>query len=81
MLRQTNFHRLVSLPFSGLIQYHLEKNDHALTESYLNLSYITLSGARDFRFEAVSNLVAKLSFLLPLYQTLKKLKRATYKTP
>ena len=26
--------------------------------------YITLSGARDFRFEAVSDLVANLSFLL-----------------
>ena len=57
------------MPFLGLIQYSLEKNDHsliksALTELYSNLSYITLSGARDFRFEAVSNLTAKISFLL-----------------
>ena len=57
------------MPFLGLIPYSLEKNDHsliksALTELYSNLSYITLSGARDFRFEAVSNLNAKISFLL-----------------
>ena len=69
MFRYTNSHGLVSLPFLGLIQYYLEKNNHlltknALTELYSNLSYITLSGARDFRFEAVSDLVAKLSFLL-----------------
>ena len=69
MFRHTNSHGLVSLPFLGLIQYYLEKNDHsltknALTELYSNLSYITLSGARDSRFEAVSDLVAKLSFLL-----------------
>ena len=69
MFRHTNSHGLVSLPFLGLIQYYLEKNDHSLTknsrtELYSNLSYITLSKARDFRFEAVSDLVAKLSFLL-----------------
>ena len=57
------------MQFLGLIQYSLEKNDHsliksALTELYSNLSDITLSGARDFRFEAVSNLNAKISFLL-----------------
>ena len=69
MLKHTNSHGLVSLPFLGLIQYYLQKNDHsltksALTELYPNLSYITFSGARDFRFEAVSALTAKLSFLL-----------------
>ena len=65
MFRYTNSHGLVSLPFLGLIQYYLEKNNHlltknALTELYSNVSYITRSGARDFRFEAVSDLVAKL---------------------
>ena len=69
MFRHTNSHGPVFLPFLGLIQYYLEKNDHsqtknALTELYSNLSYITLSGARDFRFEAVSDLVVRLSFLL-----------------
>ena len=78
MFRHTNSHALVSLPFLGLIQYYLEKNDHsltknALTELYSNLSYITLSGARDFRFEAVSDLVVELSFLLK-QATLKNIK-------
>ena len=67
MFKHTKSHRLVSLPFLGLIQYYLEKNDcslikNALTELYSNLSYI--SGTRDFNFNAVSDLTAKLSFLL-----------------
>ena len=69
MFKHKNSHGLVSLPFLGLIQYYSEKNDHSLTKSeltepYPNLLYITLSGARDFRFETVSDLTAKLSFLL-----------------
>ena len=36
----------------------------ALTELYSNLSYITLSGARDFYFHAVSDFTAKISNLL-----------------
>ena len=78
MFRHTNSHALVSLPFLGLIQYYLEKNDHSLTKNVLTelysiLSYITLSGARDFRFEAVSDLVVELLFLLK-QATLKKIK-------
>ena len=69
MFKHTNSHGLVFLPFLGLLQYYLEKNDfslikNALTELYSNLSYITLSAARDFSFDAVSDLTAKLSFLL-----------------
>ena len=57
MFKHTNSHGLVSLPFLGLIQYYLERNDHsmtknALTELYLNLSYLKLSRARDVRFGA-----------------------------
>ena len=37
---------------------------NALTELYSNLSYITLSGAREFDFNTVSDSTAKLSFLL-----------------
>ena len=67
------------LRFLGLIQYYLEKNDHsliksALMELYSKLSYITLSGARDFRFEAVSDLAAKISFLLK-QSTLQNIKK------
>ena len=69
LLKNTNSHGIVSLPFLGLIQYYLEENDQSLTknailELYYNLSYMTLSRGRDFRFEAISNLTARLSFLL-----------------
>ena len=75
MFKHTNSHGLVSLPFLGLIQYYLQKKRFsliktALTEFYLNLSYITLGGARDFSFDAESDLTAKLSF---------SLKHATFK--
>ena len=60
LFKNTKSHRIVSLPFLGLIQYYLEKNDHyliknATTELYSNLSCVTLSRARDFQFEAVSD--------------------------
>ena len=69
LLKNTNSHGLVSLPFLGLLQFYLEENNHsliknALTELYQNLPYSVLSGATDFRFESVSDLIAKLSILL-----------------
>ena len=69
LFKNTNSHGIVSLPFLGLFLYYLGENDHTLiknatTELYSNLSYLTLSGAREFQFGAVSNLTALLSFLL-----------------
>ena len=69
LFKNTDSHGIVSLPFLGLIQFYLEENDHTLTknaisELYYNLSYSTLSGARDFKFEGVSDLTARLSILL-----------------
>ena len=69
MFKHTNSHWLVSLPFLEILQYYFEKNDFsmikdALTELYSNLPYITLSGTRDFDFNAVSDLTAKISYLL-----------------
>ena len=69
LFKNANSQGLVSLPFLGLIQYCLEENDHsliksAISELYLNLSYTTLSGTRDFRFDDVSELTARLSILL-----------------
>ena len=69
LFKNTNSQGIVSLPFLGLIQFYLEKNDNTLiknsiSELYYNLSYMTLSGARDFKFEAVSDLTARLSILL-----------------
>ena len=68
MFRHTNSHGLVSLPFLGILRYYLEKNDFslikkALMELYQNLSYITISGARDFESTAISDLAAKVSYL------------------
>ena len=69
LFKNTNSHGIVSLPFLGLLQYYLEENNlnlikNALTELYFNLSYMTLSSARDFRFDAISELTARLSILL-----------------
>ena len=69
MFKNTNSHGIVSLPFLGLIQFYLEENDQtlikkALSELYYNLSYMTLSGGRDFIFDAISELTARLSILL-----------------
>ena len=50
LFKNTNSHGIVSLPFLGIIQYYLEKNDYSLirnaTKLYLNISYMILSGAR-----------------------------------
>ena len=69
LFKNTNSHGIVSLLFLGLIQFYLEENDNPLiknsiSELYYNLSYMTLSGARDFKFEAVSDLTVRLSILL-----------------
>ena len=41
-------------------KYFSKKN--ALTELYYNLSYETLSGGRDLKFDAISDLTADMSF-------------------
>ena len=70
MLCYTNSHKLASLPFLVILQYYLPKKrdfsliKKALSELYENLSYITLSGARDFYFIALLDLTAKISYLL-----------------
>ena len=79
LFKHVKSHGLVSLPFLGLIQYYLEKNDHSLiknatTELYENLSHTSLSGARDLRFNDVGELIAKLSFFLKR-ATLKNIKQ------
>ena len=69
LLKDTNSHGIVPLPFLGLIQFYLEENNNTLIKNsisklYYNLSYMTFSGVRDFKFEAVSDLTARLSILL-----------------
>ena len=69
IFRRTYLHGLVSLPFLGAIHYYFDATDqrlikNALTKLYRNLSYITLSGARDFDSNNVSDLTARISFLI-----------------
>ena len=69
LFKNKNSHGIVFLPFLGLSQFYLEENDNTLiknsiSELYYNLSYMTLSRARDFKFEAVSDLTTRLSILL-----------------
>lgn len=74
MLRDTNSHGLVSLQLLGALgiffglDTFVPKN--AITELYKNLSYETLSGARNFEFNAISDLLSGLSFMIKsqLYQ-------------
>ena len=68
LFKNTKSHGLVPLPFLGLLlqffesekDLHLIKN--ATTELYENL--ITLSGARNLKFETVSNFIAQLSLII-----------------
>ena len=78
MLQGTKSHGLVSLQFLCVLDIFfrgdaiLSKN--ALTELYYNLSYETLSGGRNFNFEAIFDLVADMSFQIKKL-TLLNLKR------
>ena len=68
LFKNTSSHGLVSLPFLGLLFYFFEReNDlvyvkRATTELYKNLSYMTLSGGRQLKFQAASDLIGQLSF-------------------
>ena len=69
VFRHTRSHGLVSWPFLGALHYYLNINEfkyskNALTELYQNLSYITLIGARNFEFNADSDLVARISYMI-----------------
>ena len=69
LFKNTGSHVLVSLLFLGLLLHYFKDSDlrfikNATTELYKNLSYMSLSGARDFEFNAVSDLIAHLSFLI-----------------
>ena len=69
MFKDTQSYRLVSIQslwalgiFFGL---GISIPKYALTELYKNLSYLTLSGARNLEFEAISDLVGEISFQIP----------------
>ena len=67
--RHTKSHGLVSLPFSGALHMffdgkNIDQIKNTMSELYRNLSYATLSGARTFDFDAISDLVERISFLI-----------------
>ena len=75
MLQGTKSLGLVSLQF--LCALDIFFGGDALTELHHNLSYETLSGGRNFNFEAISDLVADMSFQIKKL-TLSNLKRKRY---
>ena len=70
IFKNTGSHGLVSLPYLGLLLHFFESSQDlkfikdATTKLYKNLSYISLSGARNFEFDAVSDFIAHLSFTI-----------------
>ena len=66
MFKDTNSHGLVSLQFlcADGIFLGVDKSitESAITELYKNLSYETLSGARDLDFQAVFDLILEINF-------------------
>ena len=64
MFRYTKSHGLVSIQFLGVLSLFFgagtRESKNAITELYKNLSYATLSGADNFNFDAVSNLISSL---------------------
>ena len=78
MFKDTKSHGIVSLQFLCALNIFLGANislsKNALTELCCNLSFETLSGSRDFNFEAISNLTAEMSFQMK-HSTLLNLKR------
>ena len=70
LFKNTRSHGLVSLSFLGLLLHLFESSQDlkfikdATTELYKNLPYMSLSGARNFEFDAVSDFIAHLSFII-----------------
>ena len=66
MFRYTKSHGLVSMQFLGVLSLFFgagtREFTNAITELFKNLSYGTLSGADNFNFDAISDLISSLSF-------------------
>ena len=78
MFQGRKYHGLVFLQFLCVLHIFFRGNmslsKNALTELYYNLSYETLSGGRDFRFDVILDLTADMSFQMK-GSTLLNLKR------
>ena len=81
LFKNTGSHGLVSLPFLVFLLHFFESSQDlkfikdATTELYKNLSYMSLSSARNFEFDAVSNFIAHLSFIIKKNTIEKKKKK------
>ena len=66
MFRYAKSHGLVSQQFLGVLGIlfvaETRESKNAITKLYKVFSYATLSGANDFNFDAISNLISNLSF-------------------
>ena len=66
MFQGTKSHGFVSLQYLCTLGFYFGGNiplsKNVLIELYYNFSYETLSGGRDFRFEAISDLTADMRF-------------------
>ena len=66
MFCYTKSHGLVSIQFLGVLGIFLgagaKESKNAINELDENLSYATLSGANNFNFDAISDLIGRLSF-------------------
>ena len=66
MFRYTKSHNLVSMQCLGVLgiffRAGVKESKYAITELYKNLLYATLSGANDFNFDAVFDLIGRLRF-------------------
>ena len=66
IFRYTKSDDLVSIQFLGVLSLFFgagtRESKNAITELYKNLSYATLSGADNFNFNAISDLISSLSF-------------------
>ena len=78
MLQGTKSHGFVSLQFLCALDIffggNISLSKNVLNDLYYNLSYEMLSGSRDFKFEAISDLTADMSFQMK-HSTLLNLKK------
>ena len=80
VFQHTKSHGLVSLQFLEVFclifdNKEIKRTKNARTELYKNLSYTTLSGAQNFEFNAISELVGRMSSLIKGSTLLKRDKR------
>ena len=73
MFRYMQSHGLVSMQFLGVLGTFfgvgVRETKDTITELCKNLLYASLSGANDFKFDAISELISRLSFSIKKKQT------------